>query len=178
MRADPIAPSGDASVAPVPSATATLAALAPVRIRIHPLTRLERDPKGQLRLVAYLEFADRWGHSCKWLGQARVELYRPSDATIDTGGGGGGASGGGERQENIWNVDLADPEKNALAYDWVTHTYRLELVGLPDWVERLERGDSREPWATVRAYFLAADPRGGEKRMEASYRIRRGGKAE
>jgi hypothetical protein len=177
-RADPVGP-GDQSteVAPerLPSAAATLAALAPARIRIHPLTRLERDAKGQLRLVCYLELGDQWGHPCKWLGFARVELYRPSDAMLDTGGG---AAAGGERQENIWNVDLADPEKNAITYDWVTHTYRLELVGLPGWVEQLSRGESREPWATVRAYFLAAAPSGeGEKRMEASFRIRRGARS-
>jgi hypothetical protein len=182
-HADPVSP-GSAGDAPLtlPAGAASLAVLAPVRIRLHPLTRLERDPAGRLRLVCYLELADRWGHSCKWLGHARIELYRPSDAGADaggSGGGGGGVTAGGERQENVWNVDLADPEKNALTYDWVTHTYRLELVGLPDWVEHLQRGDAREPWATVRAYFLAKDPGStDEKRMEASFRIRRGTKAE
>lgn len=173
-KAASIAPSDEAVQTPVPVTSEVLAELQPVRVRVHPLTRFERDgppPKGRLRLVCYLELGDRWGHAGKWLGHVRVELYKPSEATSDTGAG---ASGGGERQEVVWNIDLADPEKNALAYDWVTRAYRLELVGLPEWAERLARGESREPWATVRAYFLVAEPGGGEKRLEGSLRIRRG----
>ncbi len=174
---------GGAAGTEMPAASTVLAALAPVRLRIHPLTRLERDETGRLRLVCYLELVDRFGHACKWLGQSRVELYRPSDAALGETSiagaaiGGGAPLAGGEVQQGLWNADLAEPDGNAEKYDWVTRTYRLELVGLPDWVERFERGQAREPWITLRAYFVMADASasgaGGERRLEASFRLRR-----
>jgi len=161
---------GESAVLPGPSAV--LASLQPERLRVHPLTRLERDAGGRLRLVCHVELADRFGHPTKWFGLVRVEVYRPGEAVGEVSGA-AGAVGGGEQQSGMWSVDLTSPERNAEVFDWVTRTYRLELVGLPGWVEALEQGRSREPWCTVRAYFLALGADGRERRMEASFRLRR-----
>ncbi len=146
----------------------------PVRLRIHPLSRLERDDKNRLRLTCHLELADRAGHSGKWLGKVRVELYRPADPSgesVDPV-----AMSGGERQSKYWEVDLTDPDQNALVYDdLVTRTYILPLVDLPDWVSRLQQGTSREPWLTLRAYFITSDAKGKERILESTTRIRREG---
>lgn len=179
---------GAAGVGTLPAPAAVLENLQPARLRVHPLTRLERESGGagtgggRTRLVCHLELLDRFGHGCKWLGRVRVELYRPGEATGEgataAGTGPMGAVGGGEQQEGVWNIDATDPAKNAETFDWVTRTYKVELVGLPGWVEALEQGRSREPWATLRAYFLVAGPDGREKRLEATFRLRRGARGE
>lgn len=172
-RAGPIEPGEGGEPAVLPGPSAVLASLQPERLRVHPLTRLERDATGRLRLVCHVELADRFGHPTKWFGLVRVEVYRPGEAAGEVSGA-AGAVGGGEQQAGMWSVDLTSPERNAEMFDWVTRTYRLELVGLPAWIDALEQGRSREPWCTVRAYFLALGVDGRERRMEASFRLRRG----
>ncbi|MGQ0628745.1 MAG: hypothetical protein ACT4PL_11680 [Phycisphaerales bacterium] len=155
-----------------PSGEAMLALVEPARIRIHPLSRLERDDRGILRLTSHLELADAAGHSTKWLGRVRIELYRPAAAGAETGDS--PALSGGETQAKFWEVDLTDPAQNALVYDdLVTRTYILPLVDLPEWVAKLQQGASREPWLTLRAYFITWDAGGRERILETSARIRR-----
>ena len=158
----------------LPGLDAQLMLVEPERLRIHPLSRLERDERGELRLTCHLEVVDRWGQSVKWLGRVRVELYQPTNPGGEPGEQ--PAMSGGERQSKYWEVDLTEPAQNALMYDdLVTRSYILPLVDLPDWVGKLEQGTSREPWLTLRAYFVSSDKRGRERILETSARIRREG---
>lgn len=158
-------PDGSPASAPIDADS-----LAADRLRIHPLTRFSRETAGsassELQLVCHLELKDRYGHNLKSLGRARVELYRPVSAEP------GAAMV--ETQDLVWEVDLRDADKNALLYDdLVTRTYVLQLGGLPEWVVRWHAGESREPWVTLKANFLAINCLGKERRLEATYRIQR-----
>lgn len=97
----------------------------PRRLRIYPLTRVERDEQGA-RVVCHVELMDRWGDTTKWVGLLRVQMYE-TDPGIDPGL---------ERQVLEWVVDLGDAEQNAALYDPSTRTYRLNLRDLPAWVEK------------------------------------------
>jgi len=168
-------PNSTATSAPTRALTTEgiLAAVEPATLRINPLTRLEPDSKDVLRLACHLELADRFGQSCRWLGKVRIELYRPADPGSD-GASDAIAMSGGERQSTFWEVDITDPDQNALVFDdLVSRTYIFPLVDLPDWVARLAQGNSREPWLTLRAYFVTIDSRGRERILETSARIRR-----
>lgn len=147
-----------------PDTRRIIEALTPVRMRVHPLTRLEPDEAGRLRLMCHLELADRWGHSGKWLGLARVELYRPTREDDRAS----------ETQDLVWTVNLAEPEANAASYDWITRTYVLPLGGLPEWVDAVYRTGGAGSWVTVRAYFTTVDAGGRPKILQASYRVKGG----
>lgn len=98
---------------------------APVRLVIHPLTRLVKDPAtGEDRVEVYLELQDKWEDSVKWLGVVVFEAFRDAPAAMN--------GPGGNQQIKSWRVDLTDPDENSRPYDRVTRTYRLTLVGLPD----------------------------------------------
>ena len=98
---------------------------APVRLVIHPLTRVVRDPAtGEERIEVHLELQDRWEDSVKWLGVVVFELFREAPTAIN--------GPGGHEEVKSWKVDLSQPEENSRPYDRVTRTYRLTLVGLPD----------------------------------------------
>lgn len=158
-----------------PEANRVADALAPSRLRIHPLTRLERDAAGDLRIVCHLELADRFSHSGKWLGVARVELYRPGDRPAGDGPVGASPSSvrGDDRQDTVWDVPLTDAARNAELYDWVSRTYILPLGDLPAWVEAVSEGRSRDDTMTLRAYFTLLDGGGRERVLKADYRLRR-----
>ncbi len=139
-------------------------ALLPDRIRLHPLTRLTRAADGSLQIACHVELRDRFAHACKGLGRLRVELYRP----------GPDAASGGETQELVWNIDLRDPDANALVYDdLVTRTYVVYLGGLPEWVQQLAAAKSREPWLTLQAYFTLTNSRGRDIMLQTTYRLTR-----
>ena len=95
---------------------------APVRARIHPLTRIVSGPEGR-QIEVHLELYDYWDHSVKGIGTVLFELYR--ERTL-----GGGVTGA--TQEMRWPViDISDPEANSRPYDPVTRTYLFQLQGLP-----------------------------------------------
>ncbi len=97
---------------------------APAQLVIHPLTRLVKDPAtNEERVELHLELRDRWDDSVKWLGDAVLELFRESPPIAN-------ASVGNE-QIKRWTINLTNPDENVKAYDRVTRTYRLTLVGLP-----------------------------------------------
>lgn len=167
-----------------PSSPPDVDALSPDRLRILPLTRLSREPApptraagdapatptggtaADLHLIVHLELKDRFGHATKALGRLRIELYRP--ASDEPG------SSLVETQDQVWELDLTDPDRNALLYDdLVTRSYALRLGGVPDWVVRWSAGESREPWVTLKATFLALDCAARERRLEAVYRMLR-----
>lgn len=97
---------------------------APAQLVIHPLSRVVKDPAtGEERIELHLELRDRWDDSAKWLGEVVLELHRDAPPVAN------GPTG--NEQLKRWRVDLNDPEANVKAYDRVTRTYRLTLVGLP-----------------------------------------------
>lgn len=110
---------------------ATLGPFAPARLRLHPLSHLERDEVGlPKRLVCHAEFQDRWFDSVKACGVIEVQLYRGSNTP------------GMDEQIARWTVDLTDLEANARWFDPVTRTYRVQL-DLPAWTERATTGSMR-----------------------------------
>ena len=110
---------------------ATVGPFAPARLRLHPLSHLERDEAGlPKRLVCHAEFQDRWFDSVKACGVMEVQLYR------------GSATPGMDEQVARWSVDLTNLEANARWFDPVTRTYRVQL-DLPAWTERATTGSMR-----------------------------------
>lgn len=125
---------------------------APASIRVHPLTHFDRDADGRAVLVAHVELLDAWNDTVKGVGALELQLYRPL-----------GASGAVASQELAWRLDLNDAETNATLYDPATRTYRIQLGGLPAWVEPLvdRRGESGR--AVIRAVLRTLDPQGGDR---------------
>lgn len=110
----PVSPAGEAE-----------SPFAPVQLAIHPLSRVAKDPAtGEQRFELYLELRDRWEDSVKWLGEVVIELFRDTPPVAN--------AGGGSEQVKRWRVDLVDTDANVRAYDRVTRTYRLSLVGVPE----------------------------------------------
>jgi hypothetical protein len=144
--------------------------LAPVKVRVHPLSRVEREPGKATKVICHLELTDQFGVTCKWLGRARVELYRP------VGEDGGVGSIGSEKQDLIWEQDLNDAKVNNASYDWVSRTYVLSLGDVPAWVDKIDQGKGRDPWLTLKAYFIYVGVDGQEKTLSASFRIARNGR--
>lgn len=133
-------------------------AFAPHSLRVFPLTRLGRDESGAAAIVCHVELRDRWGDPVKALGQMQVQLYRPTE----------GIDGSASTQILKWDVALDDERINAQSYDPATRTYRLVLVGLPDWIaERVDppaEGESRAGVRLeVRAVFQTLGPNGEER---------------
>lgn len=126
----------------------------PVRLQVHPLTHLDVDPEGVVRLICHVELKDRWGDTTKAKGLLRLELYRPVEtARPDL-----------QSQELSWELDLRDLELNAALFDPATRSYRLQLGGLPAWAESMARrlaaqGDQGTPERLMlRAVFETQGP--------------------
>lgn len=131
-------------------AAAANAALLPVRLTIHPLTRIGVDPKGQPALLMHLELRDRFDQNTRALGAVRIEIQAPSHTAVSA------ASDGSRSSESLaWNIDLRDPDQNALLFDdLITRTYALTLTGLPRWLTESPNAAG----ATVAAAFTFPDP--------------------
>ncbi len=134
--------------------SASLLPFAPVRLQVHPLTHLDVDPEGVVRLICHVELKDRWGDTTKAKGLLRLELYRPVEA----------ARPDLQSQELSWDLDLRDLELNAALFDPATRSYRLQLGGLPGWAEAMARrlaaqGDQGTPERLLlRAVFETQGP--------------------
>lgn len=130
-------------------------AFAPHAVRVFPLTRLGRDDEGQPAIVCHVELRDRWGDPVKALGHLQVQLYRPM----------GGVDARAATQILKWDVALENERVNAQSYDPATQTYRLVLVGLPDWIgARLDAPPDAAPVRLeVRAVFQTLGPAGEER---------------
>ena len=122
--------SGDASISPevTPPTTTTdvvPGAFVPVRVRIHPLTRMlpAIPPDTPARIDAHIELIDQWGLPVRALGELRF-VARLDEADANTVA---------QTQPNfpgvvVWNIDMTDPEANASQYyDRVTRTYHIAL---------------------------------------------------
>jgi len=101
-------------------------AFVPESIRIHPLTHLETDPP---RIVAMVEFKDRWGDTTKGVGTLTIQLFEAR----------AGGEPGIETEAAKWDIDLTDLDANAAWFDPVTRMYRFKLLDVPAWVGELAR---------------------------------------
>ena len=110
-------------------------AFAPESLRVFPLTHLGRDEHGEAAIICHIELRDRWGDSVKALGPLQVQLYRPE----------GGVDATSAVQILIWDVALEDERENAASYDPATQTYRVVLVGLPEWIADRVDAEPSEP---------------------------------
>lgn len=160
---------------------ADTSALIPERLRIHPLTRFTESEEGETQLALHLELRDRFGHSIKSLGRLYVELGSPREGGIDPTlpVPRGEAGPDGRATDVYWDVDLRDPEANALMYDdLISRTYLIYLGGLPGWAEMWARGEpgaSLDDYLTLRATFYPM-PFNGEPEpgaLRATYRLER-----
>ena len=121
----------------------------PVKMRIHPLTRVIPDEaSSRLVIEARIELRDQHNHTTKGYGQVRFDL-------LD------GALPAGERTTiEKWNQDLQNLNRNRLYYDEVTRTYLFRLgidpADLP-----------AEP--LLRAYYFVSV----DEYFEATYELRR-----
>lgn len=136
-----------------PAPPGSVAAFAPVSLRIHPLTHVDaaagiKDATAadKTRIVLHFELKDRFGDNVKALGTLRVELLKP----------GSGATPGIESRELTWDVaEFADPDENFKRFDTPTRTYRV-LLNAPRWVgDVLADRTSRDApgWVKLRARF-------------------------
>jgi hypothetical protein len=91
----------------------------PVRLDVHPLTRVMRDAStGARSIEAHVELFDAYNQPVKALGTFVFELYEE-----------GVGEGGGRTQIQRWKVDKTlDPAQNARAFDRVTRTYSIRLT--------------------------------------------------
>ncbi len=136
-------------VDPRVQASAVRTPFAPHAIRIHPLTQISRDARGEPVISLHLELLDAWGDGVKGVGTLTVLV-----------------SGAGQGRR--WDVDLLDLTTNAAAYDPATRTYRLQLGGLPDW---LRVRDDRPP-ARLEVRFQTPDETGRVVELFDSYEMR------
>ena len=87
----------------------------PARMRVHPLSRLVRDPALDREVVeTRLEFLDRDLVTTRCFGEVYLELDVPSDEVPPS-------------PASTWLIDLRDPEANANHFDIVTRTYLFKL---------------------------------------------------
>jgi len=129
---------------------------APVSLRVHPLTHLERNSDGTVFLLTHIQLRDRWSDICKGVGTVQLFLYKP------TGLGGSGQ----ETQELQWDINLYDLDQNALFFDPATETYRFSLGQLPEWVEQMVPGGDKTATGPGRFRIVARlttpTPEGGQ----------------
>ncbi|MBL8765302.1 MAG: hypothetical protein JNM07_13645 [Phycisphaerae bacterium] len=104
--------------------------LAPEALRIHPLTRLERDGSGGVVLVLHVDLLDATGTGVKWLGVMRIELRRPP-LSPDVGS-----------DEPAWAIDLTDAARAGAYFDGVARGFVFVLAGVPGWVAAADGGGS------------------------------------
>jgi hypothetical protein len=145
----------------LPSPVQAAEMLMPVRLRVHPLSRLERDELGRAQLVVQMELLDDSGHSGKWLGRASASIERlagpaPGDAPTDT----------------TRRFNLTSAQASGARFDWITRTYVLRLTPLPAWYDGLVDGSDRDAAARVRCSFTFLDASGTARTLEDTATIR------
>lgn len=127
----------------------------PASVRVYPLTQLELSESGDPRIICHFEFKDRWGDTVRAIGLVEISLYRD-------------ASGMDTRPEQVltWtdeDLDLTNLERNLVLWDPATRTYRVTLIGLPDWMRQVATGEGGGR-ALLRVWFAPAS--GGEPLMD------------
>ena len=116
----------------------------PTRVRVHPSTRIVKDPQTDHWVIeTRIEFADPEGATTKAVGQLTIQLWDAASANA------------AESLQN-WNMDLRDLAVNRRQYDDVMRTYLF----------RLEIDPAKIPEnPQIRIYFLAMDGQELEARM-------------
>lgn len=110
----------------------------PQQMRIHPLTQFMTDRRtGEQLIEVRIEFKDAYGHTCKAVGDVRIELYFENSTVA-------------QQPAVEWPGNLRDMEVNRDYFDEVTQTYVFRLN-----VADLEIPDELE----VKAYFWSGDGR-------------------
>lgn len=197
----------DGTTTPASLPTGQINGLMPERILIHPLSRVGVDASGRTVLICHVELHDHFEQSTRALGILRIELYgtppsgfgssaNASSTNVANASGSappsadapasaeptiapGPDSDGDERQELVWNVDLSNPEANALFYDdLVTRTYTLSLGNVPDWVVKWSKGIGRAEGGansgpTLTATFAFADEDGRTRSLSTTSKLLR-----
>ena len=110
---------------------------APVSIRVHPLTHLDRDDDGQLLLICHIALLDTWNESVRGVGELHVSFFGPGSSRPE--------------QNAQWTFDLYERAVNDLLYDPATQTYRLKLGNLPPWVAELATATDQAGRGTIMA---------------------------
>lgn len=134
----------------------------PVRVDIHPATRLGRDATGEPYIRVYLQFRDRWNDNIKTIGSFQMLLYAD------------------ETEEKAWGiVNLSDDRTNHEHYDPVTGMYAMNLYDLPSWLGALAPLPARDAEAPVpedapgpvslRVRFVFPGPDGPEELTDDYY---------
>lgn len=128
--------------------TSNASPFAAVSLRVHPLTHIGTGKDGKPRLLAHIELRDRWGDATKGIGKLTIRLFGPQGGT------------GTSKELTRWDVDLADLDLNATLFDPSTHTYRLQLAGIPDWLTAMAPGSppaSRSAKVVAQASFVTTE---------------------
>lgn len=153
-----------------------LAALEPVSLRVHPLTRLERGPDGEPRIAVHLALLDGAGQETKWLGRVTVMLrVGLSNATEASGQVDDAAAPdkpseqpSGTSDEALRYVrDLVDAEANARTFDWVSRCYIIHCGGLPEWAVSAAKAGR----LNVDAAFATLNIDGTRSRLQATGKL-------
>jgi len=143
--------------AALPDSSAVVEAFAPVRVEVHPLSRLEGVGAAR-RAVVHVQVLDVYGHDTKWPGLVRVEVVNGAgEGAAGVEGSGVAESGSGEAGEvAVHSVDLTSGESNARAFDSISRCY---VVRVP------APGTDA---VTVRVRWLLLDASGRMQAMEAT----------
>ncbi|MFW5653922.1 MAG: hypothetical protein ACOC0P_07730 [Planctomycetota bacterium] len=96
----------------------------PTATRVHPLSRwLPPNERRPALLEARIEFFDAFTHNVKGMGRVRFELLDTGGESVDDNAGALAAA----RRIGIWEIDLADVDRNVQHYDAITRTYSFRL---------------------------------------------------
>lgn len=96
-------------------------AFAPVRLQVHPLSRIRRDRgSGDMRIEAHVELIDAFDHLTKGLGEFRFEIETLERDAVRLPDG----------SRLIWRIPVDTPERASAPFDPLTRTYRFVLTEL------------------------------------------------
>jgi hypothetical protein len=87
----------------------------PVKMRLHPLSRLVASP---FTVEARLEFTDQFGDVGKGVGEAQFTLFAYDPIALEHKG----------RRIGEWSMSLTAPDDNRARWDAITRTYLFKLT--------------------------------------------------
>ncbi|MCE2652789.1 MAG: hypothetical protein LW650_04615 [Planctomycetaceae bacterium] len=127
------------------SAAETFTALAPERVRVHPLSRVGRavgmgpasdadlrDEDARPKLVLHIEAVDAWGRSVQWPVEVEVRCAGVRGRPSGEEAGERGAVVNADAAV-VWRRSLLTGEANAGAFDWISRSYVLVLELPAEW---------------------------------------------
>jgi hypothetical protein len=127
-------------------------AFAPVRMAVHPLSRIVEDPRtGGRRIEAHVELIDAYDHLVKAMGEFRFEISEVGGEPLRLPDG----------SRMLWRIDAKTPARASAPFDPLTRTYRFVLTDLPS-------GRDRE---TLRLRVTFSPPSGERLNAERDVRL-------